>query len=329
MTTYLVTGAAGFIGAKVAEQLLRQEHNVVGVDNLGPSYDVRLKDWRLSQLKALPGLTFITADVSNLTSLRGVFENQIKATGEPFSAVINLAALAGVRYSLIDPWAFFDTNVNGTLNLLELCREFSVGKFVLASTSSLYGSHNPQPFKEDANTDVLLSPYAASKKAAEALCSTYHHLYGIDVTVFRYFTVYGPAGRPDMAPFRFVKWITEGQSLILYGDGTQERDFTYVEDIARGTIAGLRPLGYETINLGTERTTRLNDVIGMIEALVDRKAQIQQEPRHPADMLATWADTSKARSLLGWEATTPIEDGIRQTVEWYKENRAWAREIAT
>ena len=268
MSTFMVTGAAGFIGAKVTELLLRQGHKVVGLDNLSSSYDVRLKRWRLAQLEALPGLTFHTVDVADLPTLRSLFEDQTKSQSVPFSAVINLAARAGVRDSLKNPWVYFNTNVTGTLNLLELCREFGLAKFVLASTSSLYGSHNPKPFKENANTDVLLSPYAASKKAAEALCSTYHHLYGMEITVLRYFTVYGPAGRPDMAPFRFVKWIAEGQPLVLYGDGTQERDFTYVDDIARGTIAALKPLGFQTINLGTERTTRLKDFIHAIERLV-------------------------------------------------------------
>ena len=329
MSTYLVTGAAGFIASKVTERLLRRGDSVVGVDNLCDSYDVRLKQWRLEQLQALRGLEFHGTDVADLAGLRLLFQQRAGSGGQPFDGVINLAARAGVRDSLIDPWTFFDTNATGTLNLLELCQQFGVSKFVLASTSSLYGSHNPQPFREDANTDVLLSQYAASKKAAEALCSTYHHLYGIDITVLRYFTVYGPAGRPDMAPFRFVKWIAEGQPLTLYGDGTQERDFTYVDDIARGTLAALKPLGFQTINLGTERTTVLMDVIHLIERLVGRQANIQKKPRHPADMQTTWADSSKARSVLDWEAVTPIEEGMAQTVAWYQENQHWARDIET
>ena len=329
MSTYLVTGAAGFIASKVTELLLRRGDSVVGVDNLCDSYDVRLKQWRLEQLQALRGLEFHGTDVADLAGLRSLFQQRAGSGQQPFDGVINLAARAGVRDSLIDPWTFFNTNTTGTLNLLELCHQFGVNRFVLASTSSLYGSHNPQPFREDANTNVLLSQYAASKKAAEALCSTYHHLYGIDITVLRYFTVYGPAGRPDMAPFRFVKWIAEGQPLTLYGDGTQERDFTYVDDIARGTLAALKPLGFQTINLGTERTTVLMDVIHLIERLVGRQANIQREPRHPADMQTTWADTSKARAVLDWEAATPIEEGMEQTVAWYQENRHWARDIET
>ncbi|MBI2170531.1 MAG: NAD-dependent epimerase/dehydratase family protein [Chloroflexi bacterium] len=328
MATYLVTGAAGMIGSKVAELLLRRGDEVVGVDDLCASYDVRLKGWRLEQLKGLRGFTFHQIDVSELASLEALFADRRSAGHGSFSAVINLAARAGVRDSLVDPWAFFRSNVTGTLNLLELCRRFEVGKFILASTSSLYGAHNPQPFREDANTDVLLSPYAASKKAAEALCSTYHHLYGIDVTVPRYFTVYGPAGRPDMAPFRFIKWIHDGEALTLYGDGSQQRDFTFVEDIARGTLAALKPVGYEVVNLGTERTTKLLDLIHLIETQVERKAIINRQPRHPADMLVTWADTGKAKALLGWEAITLVEEGIRLTVDWYRKNHSWAKEIA-
>lgn len=328
MSTYLVTGAAGFIAAKVTELLLGRGDSVVGVDNLCDSYDVRLKEWRRDQIKALPGLEFQHLDVADLAAVQRLFRDRPRSTQPPFDGVINLAARAGVRDSVRDPWSFFATNVTGTLNLLELCRETGVQKFVLASTSSLYGPHNPQPYREDADTEVLLSPYAASKKAAEALCSTYHHLHGIDVTVFRYFTVYGPAGRPDMAPFRFIKWITEGEPLTLYGDGTQQRDFTYVDDIARGTLAGLKPLGYQVINLGTERTVALLDFIGLIEKLVGRQAQIRREPRHPADMMVTWADTTKARKVLGWQATASVEEGLEKTVAWYAENRRWAREIA-
>ncbi len=327
MSSYLVTGTAGFIASRVAELLLRSGHQVVGVDNFCDSYDVRLKQWRAEHLKGISGFEFHNRDVANLNDVRALFQGRAKAHHPPFDAVINLAARAGVRDSVIDPWSFFETNAMGTLNLLEMCRESGVKKFVLASTSSLYGEHNPKPFREDANTDVLLSPYAASKKAAEALCSTYHHLHGIDVTVFRYFTVYGPAGRPDMAPFRFVKWIAEGQTLTLYGDGTQQRDFTFVDDIARGTIAGLKPVGYDVINLGTERTVALMDFIHLIEEMVGRKAIIQREPRHPADMMVTWADTSKANKVLGWQATTTVEEGLRKTVAWYQENRSWARDI--
>jgi len=239
----------------------------------------------------------------------------------PFDAVINLAARAGVRASVSDPWVYYRTNCEGALNLLEACRRYRVPKYVLASTSSLYGANNPVPYSESANTDRPLSPYAASKKAAETLAYTYHHLYGIDVTVLRYFTVYGPAGRPDMSIFRFIRAIAEGEPIVVYGDGSQSRDFTYVDDIARGTILALKPMGYEVINLGGDCPAVLNDVIETIARLVGRPVQRIFRPPHPADVRATWADIRKARELLGWQPAVPLEEGLRRTTAWYFENR--------
>ncbi len=321
MPTYLVTGAAGFIGSKVAELLLRDGHQVVGVDNLNAAYDVRLKEWRLAQLQPLPGFTFRRLDITDKAGLEALFRTFA------FDAVLNLAAWAGVRRSVENPWVYIETNVTGTLNLLELCKAHGVPKFVLASTSSLYGKDNPMPYREDANTDHPLSPYAASKKAAEALTYTYHYLYGLDVTVFRYFTVYGPAGRPDMSPFRFVKWIMEGEPVVVFGDGQQKRDFTYVEDIARGTVLGLKPLGYEVINLGSDTPIVLMDLIRLIERLAGREANLVFKPRHPADVLATWADIGKAERLLGWRPSTSFEEGVAAVVAWYREHRSWAATI--
>ena len=209
-----------------------------------------------------------------------------------------------------NPWVYYETNVTGTLNLLELCREAEVKKFVLASTSSLYGANNPQPFQENADTNSPISPYAASKKGAETLCYSYHHLHGIDVTVFRFFTVYGPAGRPDMSPFRFVQWISEGRPVVVYGDGGQSRDFTFVDDVARGTIAGLKPLGYEVINLGSDSPVVLMDMIHLVEELTGKKAKIEHKPSHPADVRATWADIGRAEQLLGWRPHSTFRDGF-------------------
>jgi len=288
-----------------------------------------LKHWRLAQLEGRPGFEFHRLDIGDRHGLAELFRLYGADRKVPFDAVINLAARAGVRQSVENPWVYFETNATGTLNLLELCREFGVKKFVLASTSSLYGKDNPMPYQEDADTNHPLSPYAASKKAAEALCYTYHYLYGIDVTVFRYFTVYGPAGRPDMSLFRFVQWISEGRPVTVYGDGQQSRDFTYVDDIARGTIAGLKPLGYEVINLGSDQPVVLMDAIRLVEKLTGKGAVLEHKPRHPADVLATWADISKAERLLGWRPQTRFEFGILQLMNWYRENRAWASEIAT
>jgi len=328
MGHYLLTGVAGFIASKVAEFLLADGHTVVGVDNLNDAYDVRLKEWRLAQFEGRRGFVFHKLDITDREALRELWKLQ-EREGVPFDAVINLAARAGVRQSVQNPWVYFETNVTGTLNLLELCREFEVNKFVLASTSSLYGANNPRPFREDANTDGPLSPYAASKKGAEALCYTYHYLYDIDVTVFRYFTVYGPAGRPDMSLFRFTQWISEGLPVIVYGDGQQSRDFTYVDDIARGTIAGLKPLGYEVINLGSDEPVVLMDAIRLVEELTGQEAALEHRPRHPADVLATWADIGKAEQVLGWRPQTRFGEGVARLVDWYRENREWAREIRT
>jgi nucleoside-diphosphate-sugar epimerase len=267
--TMLVTGAAGFIGSKVCELLLDQGHRVVGIDNLNDAYDVRLKEWRLAQIEAHANLHMLRLDICDRAAL------EAEAFGpHRFDAVINLAARAGVRQSVENPWVYIDTNTTGTLNLLELCRAYEVPKFVLASTSSLYGAHNPRPFREDANTDMPLSPYAASKKGAEGMCYTYHYLYNIDVTVLRYFTVYGPAGRPDMSLFRFVQWISEERPVKVFGNGEQERDFTYVEDIARGTIAATRPLGYEVINLGSDEPVVLMHTIRLAEQMLGKSANL-------------------------------------------------------
>ena len=320
---YLVTGCAGFIGWKVTEFLLEAGHAVVGVDNINAAYDTQVKQWRLKQLEGTPNFEFHRSDICDQNALRGIFNTHC-------DAVINLAARAGVRQSVENPWVYVDTNVTGTLNLLELCREFEVQKFVLASTSSLYGANNPLPFSEEANTDGPLSPYAASKKGAESLCHSYHHLYGIDVTIFRFFTVYGPAGRPDMSAFRFVQWISEEKPVIVYGDGKQSsRDYTYLEDVARGVIAGLKPLKYEVINLGSDSPIVLIDTIRLIEELVGKKAELSHQPFHPADVRATWADIRKAEKLLGWRPQVTFREGITALVEWYQAHREWAKDIPT
>ena len=317
----LLTGCAGFIGSNVARILLERGDTVSGVDNVNDSYDVRLKRWRLHRL-AHPQFFFVEADVADMTSLRPLFEGD-----PPFDAVINLGARAGIRASIDEPHGFYESNVTGTLNLLELCRQSGVGKFVLASTSSVYGNDTPRPFREDSDTSRPISPYAASKKAAETMVYTYHHLHGIDVTVLRPFTVYGPAGRPDMSIFRFIRAVYEGDELTLYGDGSVERDFTYVDDIAGGTVAALRPLAFEIINLGGDQPYAMSKVISMIEECLEKEALVHQTPPHPTDMDATWADIDRAKHLLGWKPQVSFEEGIRRTADWYIENRSWARDL--
>jgi nucleoside-diphosphate-sugar epimerase len=243
--------------------------------------------------------------------------------------VINLAARAGVRKSVEDPWVYVDTNITGTLNLLELCQRQGIRKFVLASTSSVYGADAPLPTPETAESDRPLQSYAASKKGAEALAHAYHHLYDLDVSVVRYFTVYGPAGRPDMVMFRFNQWIMEEIPLRLYGDGEQTRGFTYVDDIARGTIAALKPVGYEIFNLGGHEMISINQLIRLLEEVIGKPAEVEHFPSHPADMDANQADVKKAHQLLGWEPQVGLQEGIRRMVEWYRQERNWVKEIRT
>ena len=324
MSVYLVTGAAGFIGSKVAELLLSDEHEVLGIDNMNHAYDVRLKKWRLERLLQNKSFRFYEIDIADKKKIEDFFKENNK-----IDAIINLAARAGVRQSVENPWVYFDTNVTGTLNLLEMCRNYGIKKFILASSSSVYGNSSSMPYKEDTPTDEPLSPYASSKKSAETLCYTYHYLYNIDITVFRYFTVYGPAGRPDMSLFRFVQWIMEERPIVVFGDGKQSRDFTYIDDIARGTVLGLKSSGYKIINLGSDKPVVLMDAIQLIEKFTGKKAEIRYLPRHPADVPATWADISRASELLGWKPETRFEDGVKKLVDWYKENRGWAKDIET
>ena len=317
----LVTGCAGFIGSRVAVVLVEQGHTVRGIDNLSDAYDIRMKHWRVANLLERSSIDWANGDITDRDSVSGL-------VGEfAPDAVINLAARAGVRQSIDNPWIYYDTNVTGTLNLLEACKDAQVSRFLQASTSSVYGD-NKMPFFEDDPIGAMWSPYAASKKAAEDLCRLYWNLFDFDVTVFRFFTVYGPSGRPDMSVFRFVKWIAEGEPLQLNGDGSQKRDFTHVDDVARGVVAALaRRPGYETINLGSDRPVELNTVIGEIESMLGKSATIERQPFHSTDVPATWANISRARELLDWEPQVDLQEGIASVVDWYTDNREWAKEI--
>lgn len=313
----IVTGAAGFIGWKTAQLLLESGHKVVGIDNMNDYYDVAVKKHRLEDLLGREGFIFCRDDIEDRAAVDALFKKN------SIDAVINLAARAGVRYSIENPYVYVSTNVQGTLNLLEAMRTYGVKKMVLASTSSLYAGQK-MPFVETLPVNTPISPYAATKKAAEALAFTYHHLFGFDISILRYFTVYGPAGRPDMSPFRFVKWIDEGTPIQLFGDGTQSRDFTYIDDIATGTIKALKEVGYEIINLGCGREPRsLLYMINAIETLTGKKAVIEHLPFHKADMTETQADITKARAILNWEPETDFDEGLKKTAAWYMSNREW------
>jgi nucleoside-diphosphate-sugar epimerase len=321
MATYLVTGAAGFIASQVARQLLHRGDRVIGIDNLNNYYDVGLKQHRLTKLSGHSNFHFEAIDIEHQDALTKLFNTH------KIDAVLNLAARAGVRYSMENPHIYMTTNAMGSLNLLEQMRRHSIKKYVLASTSSLYAGQ-PMPFSETLPVNTPISPYAASKKAAEVMAYTYHSLYKIDVSVCRYFTVYGPAGRPDMCIFRFIKWIDTGEPIELFGDGLQARDFTYVEDIASGTIAALKPVGFEVINLGGGGTpVTLLDVIAQLENLLGKKANIRHAPFHQADIKITSADISKAHRLLEWQPKTDLSTGLAKCVAWYNENRPWSTQI--
>lgn len=344
----LVTGAAGFIGSKTVEFLLNDGHRVIGVDNLNDYYDVRLKYYRLSEIFRIleePGIhsKWLSAASSGVTPADSLIDTpnfrfgnidiesaeslESFTSSENIDVVINLAARAGVRYSMEHPHVYLSTNAEGTLNLLELMRKRGIMKLVLASTSSLYAGQ-PMPFVESLPVNEPISPYAASKKAAEALAFSYHHLYGIDVSVVRYFTVFGPAGRPDMAPYRFVKWIYEGTPITLYGDGEQSRDFTFIDDIASGTLAAMKDVNYSVFNLGGgNNPVSINTTISWIEDAFSRKAQLDRKPFHKADMEVTFANIEKAKNDLGWEPTVGVKEGFDKTIAWYLENQKWLSEI--
>ncbi len=343
MLTYLITGVAGFIGSHTARALLNQGHSVVGIDALNDYYDVRLKDHRLDLLLGGDGsvvsdnpfqsiyadskdrrhgtFTFLHRDVVDADAIQELFSKY------QFEAVINLAAQAGVRYSVEHPEVYASTNVSGAVNLLQATQRAGVHKYVLASTSSLYAGAAP-PFREDYDVNCPRSPYAASKLGAEAMAAAFHHLHGIDVSVLRYFTVYGPASRPDMSPLRFLKCIDEGKPIDLYGDGSQSRDFTYVDDIVAGTIASLRPVGYEVMNLGAGNLPMtIREMILGFETALGKQAVINELPFHAGDMPSTHADVRKAARILDWIPKIQPMEGFQRTVEWYRANRGWLRNI--
>jgi UDP-glucuronate 4-epimerase len=323
MGRYLVTGAAGFIASRVSQFLMDAGHAVVGVDNMNSAYDVRMKEYRLERLQKQEAFQFEKMDIADKKAALNLVDKG------PYDAVINLAARAGVRQSVENPWVYVDTNVTGTLNMLEVSILTGTRKFVLASTSSIYGANPPIPTPETASSDYPLQPYSVTKKGAEALCHSFHYLHNLDVTIFRYFTVYGPAARPDMVMFRFTQWIAEGREVRVNGDGTQSRGFTYLDDIARGTILGLKPVGYEIINLGGHQIISVNELIHKVEALVGKKANVIYQDRHPADVMENSADVTKARTMLGWEPQVSLEEGIPNLVNWYLAERQWVSQILT
>lgn len=314
---FLVTGGAGFIGSHVCEELLGQGHSVWAFDNLHPFYPRAAKERNIAEIQARGGdFTFVLGELAEPTALRNLFRN-VK-----FDQVIHLAALAGVRPSLMEPESFQQINVEGTVNLLEAAHHSGIKKVTIASTSSVYGVNKKVPFAEDDPTQRLISPYAASKLACEALGHVYHHVYGMDIAMLRFFTVYGPRQRPDLAIHKFARLIEDGKPVPVFGDGSTARDYTYVSDTVAGVIACTnRQFGYEIFNLGGSNTVTLARLIEVLEQTLGKKAIIDRHPQQPGDVPLTYADITKSRKHLGYDPKVGIEDGIRLFVEWFRKQK--------
>ncbi len=323
MDKILLTGAAGFIGFHTACRFIKQGFKVIGIDDMNDHYDPIIKEKRLEYLKN----NFKKEFEYRKIDIRDKNEVYQLLKDEKYSAVINLAARAGVRESVINPWIYFATNTIGVINLLEGIKKYQPKTLLIqASTSSVYGN-NKVPFREDDRVDDPLSPYAASKKASEEVCYTYHYLSGINILIFRFFTVYGTFGRPDMSIFRFIRWIDEGSELLLYGDGRQERDFTYVEDITNAIYKGINFKGYEIINLGNDNPVKINTIIKEIEDYFKKKAKIKNDSPHPADIFKTCAKIKKAKKILDWTPVTGIDEGLKKVLEWYIKEKEWVSKV--
>ena len=309
----LVTGGAGFIGSHVVEALLRRGERVVCVDNFDGFYDPGIKRANLGAVGRHPNFVLVEADIRDREAMQGIFRTHA------VERVFHAAARAGVRPSVADPLLYEDVNVRGTIVLLEEARHIALKTFVFASSSSVYGGLQTVPFSEDAPLLHPVSPYAATKLAAEALCYTYHHLYSVPITCLRFFTVYGPRQRPEMAIHRFVRFVEEGMAVPVYGDGTARRDFTYIDDIVQGVLAALdRPFPYEVINLGESETIELNELIRLIEQTLGKKADVRYLPPQQGDVPLTYADITKARRLLSYCPTTPVKEGVTRFAQCYR-----------
>ena len=308
---YLVTGGAGFIGSHLIQRLLDEKHDVICVDNLNDYYDPALKKARLERFK--DKIKFYQVDIAHKDQLETVFKEG------KFDKICHLAAQAGVRYSLENPFVYADSNYVGTLNVLELAKRYGIKDIVFASTSSIYGLNEKMPFSEEDRVDTPISISSASKRACELLAFSYHHLFKLNVTCLRFFTVYGTYGRPDMALFKFTKAILAGEPIDVYNNGDMKRDFTYVTDIVDGFYrATQRPLGFQIINLGCGNPVQLMDFIRTIEKELGKKAQINYLPMQPGDVADTSADITKAKKLLGWEPMVQVPEGVKKFVEWYR-----------
>lgn len=310
--TILVTGGAGFIGSHLVERLLTEGHGVICLDNFDPFYDPALKHRNLSQALRDSRFRLVAGDLRDEGLIGKLFQE------EKIEFVAHLAARAGVRPSVQDPALYADVNIRGTIRLLEACRKNGVRRYVFASSSSVYGNNSRVPFSEEDPVNSPISPYAATKKAGELLGHTYHHLYGLDVACLRYFTVYGPRQRPEMAIHHFTRSIHEGRKISIFGDGNSLRDYTYIDDAIEGTLGALsREHGYEIYNIGESQTIRLSQLIQALEEQIGKKAVVEHLPEQPGDVKHTYADIRKAREHLGYSPKTDIREGLARFVRWY------------
>ena len=308
----LITGAAGFIGSHLCERMLANGWAVTGLDNFNDFYDPEIKRDNISGFLENESFNLIEGDIRNSEVIENVVSDNI-------DIIIHLASGAGVRPSIQQPVYYSDNNMTGTMVMLEAAKKFNIKKFIFASSSSVYGNNKKVPFSEDDNVDFPISPYAATKKAGELFCHTYHHLYDINMTCLRFFTVYGPRQRPDLAIHKFAKLIEQGKSIPVYGDGSMMRDFTYIDDIIDGIIASIEKCeGYNIYNLGESRPITVNDLVAEIEKALGKKAIIEHLPMQPGDVNCTYADVSKAIKDLGYDPKTKIEDGLAKFVEWLR-----------
>ena len=318
MSTYLVTGGAGFIGSHLCEWFLQEGNTVVCFDNFDSFYDPNIKIKNVEGIgKKFPGqFKLFTGDIRNSEQLAEVFKkNQIEY-------VVHLAARAGVRPSIKDPLLYQDVNIRGTIVLLEACKEFGIKDFIFASSSSVYGENQRVPFSEEDLDIQPISPYGATKRAGELLCYSYHHLYDMPIACLRFFTAYGPRQRPEMAIHKFTRLIDQGKKIPIYGDGSSRRDYTYIDDLIEGILAVIHHhRGYETYNLGESQTTSLLELIQFIEKALDKKAVIERWEPQPGDVSITYADISKAERILGYHPKVKMEEGIKRFVEWYKKQK--------
>ena len=312
----LVTGGAGFIGSHLCNRLVGEGHQVICLDSFDDFYDPEIKRRNIREVIGQGGVELMEGDIRDTQLVARMFRRQTP------DVVVHLAARPGVRPSIDYPKLYVEVNVQGTINLLNACREFGVQSFVFASSSSVYGGNSKVPFSEEDRVETPISPYGATKRAAELFCYTYHRLLGIDIACLRYFTVYGPRQRPEMAIHKFARLIDGNERVPMYGDGQSMRDYTYIDDIIDGTLGTIHAnSGYEIYNLGESRTTRLSDLIRMLEKALGKKAIIEQLPEQRGDMAITYANIEKARKKLGYNPRVSMEEGIRRFVQWYRQNR--------